>query len=79
MVWLDGEAPGRDSVGALVRNGKMGEVLAALGSNFICGTHGQHGGAASTVLPLATTNFSGILSTPQQASTIPIQGLQKEV
>ncbi|KAG2740909.1 CoA-dependent acyltransferase [Suillus brevipes Sb2] len=37
VVCLDDAAPGRDGVGALVRNGEKGEDLAALCSNFLCG------------------------------------------
>ncbi|KAG1744175.1 hypothetical protein EDD22DRAFT_1005788 [Suillus occidentalis] len=39
VVCLDDAAPGRDGVGALARNGEKGEDLAALCSNFLCGTY----------------------------------------
>ncbi|KAG1858816.1 acyltransferase ChoActase/COT/CPT [Suillus subluteus] len=39
IVCLDDAAPGRDGVGAFVRNGEKGEDLAALCSNFLCGTY----------------------------------------
>ncbi|KIK37329.1 hypothetical protein CY34DRAFT_15775 [Suillus luteus UH-Slu-Lm8-n1] len=39
VVCLDDTAPGCDGVGALARNGEKGENLAALYSNFLCGTY----------------------------------------
>lgn len=39
VVCLDDAAPGRDGVGALARDGEKGEDLAALCSNFLCGTY----------------------------------------
>lgn len=39
VVCLDDASPGRDGIGALVRNGEKGEDLAALCSNFLCGTY----------------------------------------
>jgi carnitine O-acetyltransferase len=39
VVCLDDAAPGRDGVGALTQSGAKGEDLAALCSNFLCGTY----------------------------------------
>ncbi|KAG2094434.1 carnitine acetyl transferase [Suillus discolor] len=39
VVCLDDAAPGRDGIGALAQTGEKGEDLAALCSNFLCGTY----------------------------------------
>ncbi|KAG2122802.1 uncharacterized protein EDB93DRAFT_1259221 [Suillus bovinus] len=39
VVCLDDAAPGRDGISTLVQNGEKGEDLAALCSNFLCGTY----------------------------------------
>ncbi|KAG1853112.1 hypothetical protein F4604DRAFT_1933396 [Suillus subluteus] len=45
VVCLDDAAPGRDGVGALARNSEKEEDLAALCSNFLCGTYDLQEGA----------------------------------